>query len=77
MTGFDPILTAPISPDDPEDDEATRWRRHKTSHYTFVSLSPDATPEQLAALAEWCRQRFEAAVAACPDCELADYEEEL
>lgn len=80
VTDFGPlneILPVPESTGDTEADEAaTWWRYHKTSHYTFASFPPDATLEQLAAFAEWCRERFEAAVAACPDCELADYEEE-
>lgn len=70
-----PILPAPVSlGDEAADEAAMRRRRHEASHYTFASIDPNATNEQLAALAEWCRARFEAAVAACPECELSDYE---
>lgn len=72
-----PILPVPESLGDEEADAAAMWmRRHLTTHYTFVSLREDATPEQLAALAEWCHQRFEAAVAACPECQRTNNEEE-
>lgn len=63
-----PILPVPVdAAETGETGERYRWHDLR-SHYVFGGFSEDATLEQEAALAEWCRARFEAAVAACPEC---------
>lgn len=70
---FSPILPAPVG--EPELDEAVREMRwHLRGHYVVGGLpAPDASEETWEAAGRWARARFEATVAACPECREKGY----